>query len=119
MNLKEDNKTPWNLGTKEENPQNVIRGFGNVRQSCTVARGVVSRVVRITVSRWRLLVGIQDLQPRPCDLNDDLFAADSPDSTALFQRQIFPRLFPRSECIFNRTLSEMFNASRIFLRIFG
>lgn len=32
------------------------------------------RVVHPVVCRWRLLVGIQDLQPRPCDLNGDPFS---------------------------------------------
>lgn len=38
------------------------------REGRTLAR----RVVRPVVCRWRFLVGIRDLQPRPCNLNDVL-----------------------------------------------
>lgn len=39
----------------------------------TRSRGMLAPgVVHYAMCRWRLLVGIRDSQPRPCDLNDDL-----------------------------------------------
>lgn len=37
------------------------------------ARAAVSRIVRAVVRRWRPMVGIQVIQPRPSNLNRDLF----------------------------------------------
>lgn len=61
----------------------VSKGFGTRH----VARAAVSKIVRPTVRRWRPMVGIHKLQPRPSNLSEILFGG-----LAGRREQNFPRL---------------------------
>ena len=85
---------------EKENPQNsVLGGWNAARLQFCAARAAVSKIVRPTVRRWRPMVGIQKLQPRPSNLNKHLFAG-----FVGLERSKFSKINHRTEYVNSRVV---------------
>ena len=69
-----DHRARWNPKGKRGIHRILFRGLERGTIAVCAARAAVSKIVRPTVRRWRPMVGIQKLQPRPSNLNKNLFA---------------------------------------------